>query len=132
MGKKTVVSIRYGSDTYYACNKVEELCKELEIHSSHISSIVIVVSELANNIIKYGEQGELIFEPIEEDGKKGVKIIAQDQGSGIDNWEDAKKIGYSTKNTLGLGLQGIFNLMDEVEYERRYKSGAKITAIKWI
>ena len=50
---------------------------------------------------------------------KGLQIVARDQGPGIVDLETAMRDGYSTKNSLGLGLPGARRLMDGFEGGRR-------------
>ena len=45
--------------------------------------IATVISELARNIFQYALRGEIIIRVIDKNNKKGLEIIAQDEGSGI-------------------------------------------------
>ncbi len=124
--------ILFTNDAYYVAAQTRELCDSIGFSKIQSSSICVVVSELANNIFKYARMGEIIVEQISGFGRKGIQIVAQDEGPGISNWEEALKDGYSSKNTLGLGLPGIVRLVDEFEYDRERKVGVKIQVRKWL
>ncbi|MFH0803354.1 MAG: anti-sigma regulatory factor [bacterium] len=93
--------------------------------------IATAVSELARNIFRYAKKGEVTMKIIEEKTKKGIEIVARDDGPGIKNIERAMTDHFSTGNSLGLGLPGVKRLMDEFEIESDCKKGTKITARKW-
>lgn len=72
-----------------------------------------IVSEIVYNIHKYAPQGtvELSVQ------NKVLSLKARDDGEGISNLNNAIKDGYSTKDTLGLGLATIFRLSDEINIQ---------------
>jgi serine/threonine-protein kinase RsbT len=87
--------------------------------------IATAVSELTRNIIKHAYRGEVIVN--KDDG--GIEIVCQDEGPGIPDIEQAMEKGYSTTNSLGIGLIGAKHLMDGFEIESTDK-GTKITTYK--
>lgn len=93
--------------------------------------LVTTVSELGTNILKYAVRGELVIQPIERAGKKGLLIRATDQGPGIANVEIAMKDHHSTGGTLGLGLPGVKRMMDEFEIRSEPSRGTTVTVKKW-
>ncbi len=93
--------------------------------------LVTTVSELGTNILKYAARGEIIIQPIERTGKKGLLIRAIDQGPGITDIELAMKDHHSTGGTLGLGLPGVKRMMDEFEIKSAPNQGTSITVKKW-
>ena len=94
--------------------------------------LVTTVSELGTNILKYAVRGELVIQPIERVGKKGLLIRATDQGPGIVDVDTAMQDHHSTGGTLGLGLPGVKRMMDEFEIRSEPKRGTTITVKKWI
>lgn len=72
-----------------------------------------ILSEIIYNIQKYGTKGS-----IEITTKDKILFVkAQDSGKGISNLNDAIKDGYSSSQTLGLGLGTIFRLSDEISIQ---------------
>ena len=94
--------------------------------------IATAISELARNIFIYALRGEIIIKIIEKNNKKGIEIIAQDEGSGIKDIGQAMKDNFSTSNGLGLGLPGVKRIMDEFVIDTKAGVGTKITVRKWI
>jgi serine/threonine-protein kinase RsbT len=87
--------------------------------------IATAVSELARNIIKHAYRGEVIVNRDEN----GIEIVFLDEGPGIPDIEQAMEKGYSTTNSLGIGLIGAKHLMDDFKIEGDDK-GTKITTYK--
>ena len=59
-------------------------------------------------------------------------MVARDDGPGIPDVGLAMQDGFSTANSLGLGLPGTRRLMDEFEIVSSPGLGTVITAIKWL
>ena len=95
------------------------------------TKIAVVISELGRNIVLYTQGGTINLIPY-TGAKKGIKIIAQDRGPGIENLDAALAGGYTTSKGLGLGLSGSKNIMDEFDVKSVAGVGTKITAVKWI
>lgn len=93
--------------------------------------IATAISEVARNIVSYAGQGELILSPIDAQGRRGIQVVARDEGPGIEDVELALRDGYSTGNSLGMGLPGARRLMDEFDVESARGKGTKITMKKW-
>ncbi len=93
--------------------------------------IATAISELARNIVKYANVGEISISPVEVGGKTGIQVIARDEGPGIRNIDLAMQDGYSTSGGLGLGLPGVRRLMDTFEIVSNDSSGTKVTTTKW-
>jgi len=55
------------------------------------SMIASAVSELARNIEKYARRGEIVLRRVSQSYATGIEIIAQDEGPGIANPEEAMK-----------------------------------------
>lgn len=93
--------------------------------------IATAISELARNIVTYAKRGEIRLVPIEMNGKRGLTVVAQDEGVGIADIRQALQDGYSTAGRLGLGLPGVKRLMDEMEIISEVGVGTTVTAKKW-
>jgi serine/threonine-protein kinase RsbT len=64
-------------------------------------------------------------------GRKGIVVVASDDGPGIPDIEQAMQDGFSTGRSLGLGLPGARRLMDEFEIVSEPGKGTTITMRKW-
>lgn len=94
--------------------------------------IATAVSELANNIIKYAGQGEILLDRIIAGSRVGMEVIARDSGPGIANVEKAMEDHYSSGNTLGLGLPGVKRMMDDFELASEPGIRTTVTIRKWL
>jgi serine/threonine-protein kinase RsbT len=94
--------------------------------------IATAISEVARNIIEYANRGEIILDGIESQGRWGIIVIARDNGPGIPNPELAMQDGYSTRQSLGMGLPGARRLMDELALNSVIGGGTTVTMKKWV
>jgi len=88
--------------------------------------IATVISELARNTFLYALRGEIRIKIIESNNKKGIEIVAQDEGFGIKDIGQAMKDNFSTSNGLGLGLPGVKRIMDEFVIETKADRSEKM------
>jgi serine/threonine-protein kinase RsbT len=108
-----------------------EMAKQVGFSLPDATKIAVVISELARNITLYTEGGTITL--IAHTGeKKGIKIIAQDRGPGIENVERVLVGGYTTSKGLGMGISGSKKIMDEFEIQTVMGGGTTIKAIKWL
>jgi serine/threonine-protein kinase RsbT len=67
----------------------------------------------------------------EADGRRGIRVIARDEGPGIADLERALQDGYTTGGGLGLGLPGARRLVDDFSIESAPGRGTTVTLVKW-
>lgn len=95
------------------------------------TKIAVVISELGRNIILYAKRGTITLIAY-VDKEKYFRIIAQDEGPGIEDVELVLEGGHSTSKGLGIGLSGSKRLMDEFEIQSVVGAGTMIKAAKWL
>lgn len=95
------------------------------------TKIVTAASELARNTIDYGGGGHVVFELLNETGKRGVRLTFEDQGPGIPNIELALTDGWTSGGGLGLGLSGARRLSNEFSIESTPGKGTRIVIARW-
>jgi serine/threonine-protein kinase RsbT len=108
------------------------VAKELGFGTVDQARITTAISELARNIYLYAGRGELRIERKFELGKKGLKVIAVDEGPGIADIRKVMEDGFSTSGGLGAGLPGVKRLMDEFDITSSVGKGTNIQAVKWL
>lgn len=109
-----------------------EMARELGFGTVDQARIATAISELARNILHFaGGRGAISVAPL-NDSKTGIEVVAEDQGPGIPDVEQALQDGYSTGKGLGAGLPGARRLMDEFEIESQVGVGTKIRCVKWL
>ena len=86
---------------------------------------------MARNILVYAVHGEVEVRLDEHNGRRGVIVVARDEGPGIANIDRALEDGFSTSGSLGLGLPGARRLMDDFQISSQQGRGTTITMRKW-
>ena len=108
------------------------LAGEIGFSGSDLTTIATAISEVARNIVAYAGKGEVVVSPVESGGRQGIAVVARDSGPGIPNVEEALLDGFSTGNSLGIGLPGARRLMDEFEIASDEGLGTTVSMKKWL
>jgi serine/threonine-protein kinase RsbT len=126
------ITIARDADIVVARQAGRELAALMGFKGSDLALIATAISEIARNILVYAQRGELDFSVAEEGSRRGIAVVARDQGPGIADIEQAMRDGFSTGGSLGLGLPGARRLMDEFEIESQVGVGTTIRMRKWV
>ena len=129
--EKRRVPIIHEADVSRALLEARLFAKSMAFSEVDIQMIATAVSELARNIIKYADRGEIIIDKIEKGYHVGIEIVARDKGPGILDIEQAVTDNYSSSGTLGLGLPGVKRMMDEFEIHSTEGQGTTVLIRKW-
>ena len=100
--------------------------------SQDCEEIQIVVSELASNLIRHASHGTIQLGELRSEDRAGIEIISQDEGPGIADIEQAMTDGYTTSNSLGLGLGTVNRLMDDMEVSSGPVAGVRVVCRRWV
>jgi serine/threonine-protein kinase RsbT len=126
------VRIRCSADIVTARQQGRACASLAGFSHSNLTVIATAISELARNIVEYAKEGEVTVRLISEASKKGVEVVAADQGPGIPDIPTVMRDGYSTGKGLGIGLPGAKRLMDEFEIASEIGKGTTVTMKKWV
>ena len=126
------ISIDHEMDIVSARQKARELAVAVGFSSTDQTLIALAISEIARNIISYARCGKVTLRRVEDGPRRGVLIVARDDGPGIPDIELAMRDGYSTGKSLGVGLPGAKRVMDDFELESRPGQGTTVTMKKWL
>jgi serine/threonine-protein kinase RsbT len=129
---ETCVPIEHETDIVTARQKGRELARMTGLSATEQTLIATAISEVARNIVVYAQHGEVVLAVLEQDGRRGVLVVARDEGPGIANPDLAMRDGYSTTHSLGMGLPGARRLMDEFELSSIVGKGTTVTMKKWV
>ncbi|MDQ3527983.1 MAG: anti-sigma regulatory factor [Actinomycetota bacterium] len=125
------VPIRTDADIVGARQTSRELASRLGFSGTDLTMLATAVSEVARNIVRFADYGEIVIELL-EDPRRGVQVVARDTGPGIPDVEQALTDGYSSYQGLGLGLPGARRLMDDFAVVSEPGRGTTVTMIKWL
>jgi RNA polymerase sigma factor (sigma-70 family) len=125
------VSVSEDADVVAARQTGRRVATHLGFSATDSTLIATAISEIARNIVKFAERGEIVIRQVSAGGGEGIRIVARDVGPGIPDLEHAMRDGYSTYQGLGLGLPGAKRLMDEFDVRTEVGKGTTVTMTKW-
>lgn len=129
---ETCVAIERDTDIVTARQKGRELAAATGFSTTDQTLVATAISEMARNIVTHAERGEIVLVALDDSGRRGIMVVARDEGPGIADAELAMKDGYSTANSLGVGLPGARRLMDEFHLASTLGKGTTVTMKKWV
>ena len=125
------VAIRTDADVVTARQAARAMGAELGFGSTDLTLLATAISEVARNVTTYAGEGEVRLRTVDVNGRRGIEVVAADEGPGIEDVERAMQDGYTTGNGLGLGLPGTRRLVDDFELETAPGAGTRIRLVKW-
>jgi anti-sigma regulatory factor (Ser/Thr protein kinase) len=72
-----------------------------------VGRVAIVATELATNLLKHAQQGEILVSAFDDGEGAGIECLALDRGPGIPDVAASMRDGHSTAGSLGAGLGAI-------------------------
>jgi len=128
---ETRIAIESDSDVVTARQRARELAAGLELTSTDQTLLATAISEVARNITTYAVRGEVTVEMVENGDRRGIRVVARDEGPGIEDLERALQDGYTTGGGLGIGLPGARRLVDEFDIDTTPGARTRVSVIKW-
>lgn len=119
-------------DIVTARQEGRRLASSLGFSPSDLTVIATAISEVARNIINYAGEGEIILTLVHNGTRRGITVVARDDGPGIPDVSQAMQDGYSTGDRLGLGLPGARRLMDDFEITSAVGAGTTVVMRRWV
>lgn len=129
--KTDEMPIQSPSDIVMARQAVRSAAVAIGLSLVDQTKIVTAASELARNTLDYGGGGAVKILVLEENPRKGLRLIFEDHGPGIPDVQQALKDGYTTGGGLGLGLGGAKRLVNDFEIESAPGQGTRIAITRW-
>lgn len=128
---KDSMSLNREQDVIPFRNRVKENAVKIRMGLVNQTKLITAASELARNMLKYANGGNVLIETIARGRETGIRLTFKDEGPGIKDIGLALKDGYSTGKSLGLGLPGAKRLVNEFDIKSEVGKGTKVTIIKW-
>src|SRR5205823_2688246 len=97
------VAIDRDVDIVSARQKGRELASHCGLPSTDLAVVATAISELARNIVRYAVRGEIILRLVDDHGKRGIEVVAADDGPGIPDVALATQDGALVAVVDGLG-----------------------------
>lgn len=132
MQHEVSVPIERELDIVTARQAGRELAAALGFSTTDQTLLATAISEVARNIVSYAGRGNVLVGSVDESGRRGIVVIASDHGPGIADVAQAMRDGYSTGNSLGVGLPGARRLVDDFHLASAPGQGTTVTLKKWL
>jgi serine/threonine-protein kinase RsbT len=126
------IAIESDNDVVTARQRARELAAKVDLTSTDQTLLATAISEVARNITTYATRGEVLLSIVRDNGgREGIRVVARDDGPGIEDIDLAMQDGYTSGGGLGLGLPGARRLVDEFDIETAPSAGTTVTLVKW-
>ena len=129
--RSETIELRTNEDIVRARKLVKEWMIEMKFSLVEQTKFVTAASELARNTVEHGGGGSASMEILDDLIKRGIRLIFEDQGPGIENLELAMKDGFSTRGSHGLGLGGSKRLVNEFDINSTPGQGTRVSVVRW-
>jgi serine/threonine-protein kinase RsbT len=123
--------LRSEHDIVSARQLVRKLTQELSFSLVDQTKMVTAASELARNAYTYGQGGTLHWTIVQNEMRRGLKLLFADEGPGIPNMDLAMTDGWTSGKGLGMGLTGAKRLVNEFEIDTKVGGGTRVTIVRW-
>lgn len=118
-------------DVLRARREGQELAAQLGMNAIEVIKVATAISEIACNAVVHAQAARIVLR-LRQDGKKrGLTVVVEDQGPGIQDLAAAMRDGFSTVRSLGIGLPAAKRSMDEFDIVSEVGKGTTITMTKW-
>lgn len=131
MAMPKTITIQSDLDIVAARMAARDMAKAMGFGAIDQARIATAISELARNIYLYAGEGTVTVSEVQQGIRKGIEVVCEDQGPGIDDIDLVMQDGYTTSKGMGMGLPGARRLMDDFEVISISGEGTKITCRKW-
>ena len=129
--ERSEMKIDTEDDIILVRRKVRDVAQNCRFDVFGASAVTTAASELARNIWTHAGRGLARIEKVTDDQRLGVRAVFEDEGPGIVDIERALRGGFSTANSMGLGLSGSKRLVDEFSIQSAPGRGTTVTFLKW-
>ncbi|MBD2182302.1 SpoIIE family protein phosphatase [Planktothrix sp. FACHB-1355] len=110
MSDPVALSILESSQAGDARRIAMSLASRLGFDETERGKVGIVVTEIANNLVRHAREGQLLLRSLTKNNIVGIEILALDKGPGMIDVGQCLRDGYSTAGTPGNGLGAIIRL----------------------
>jgi signal transduction histidine kinase len=109
-----------------------KICEAIGIKQTDQVKVITAVSEITRNIYEYADKGYITFSLFTDGLQKYLKIVAKDEGPGIEDVDRILNGKFKSKTGMGIGLKGSKSLMDSFVIDSEPGAGVTITMSKII
>jgi len=125
------LAIRVPGDAQVAAVETRRVAADIGMPGRSQWEAGIAAAELASNVLKYGHEGVLTLRVTRADASELV-IEVSDRGLGLslETAQSPREQPFASRNGLGVGLESVRRLMDDLEIQSFPKRGTRLIARK--
>jgi serine/threonine-protein kinase RsbT len=124
--------IQHEDHIYLVGTKVRTLSLSCGLDNVAIAAVSTATFELARNALVHAGRGVATVEKVTDGERLGIRVTISDRGPGIADLDRVMRGGFSTTNSLGLGVSGSRRLIeDEFIIDSALGCGTTVTFAKW-
>jgi len=127
-----IISIRSDLDIIAARMAARDASRKIGFSNIDQARIATATSELTRNILAYAQDGTVTISEVQSSNRRGIEIIFEDNGPGIENLNGFMHHDTSPTQVNGFGLAGSRRLMDHLEINTTTGVGTRIICHKWV
>jgi anti-sigma regulatory factor (Ser/Thr protein kinase) len=109
-GNQVRIAVSGESDIGECRRTAKRLAEGLDLGEVSAGRAAIVATELATNVVRHAQSGEILVQTIADGPHAAVEILALDRGPGMKDVDACMRDGFSTGGTAGHGLGAVSRL----------------------
>jgi anti-sigma regulatory factor (Ser/Thr protein kinase) len=126
LASQGLITVSDTSSVGEARRRVRQFCDEVSLNESDGEKAAIIVVELATNLVRYGQGGEILLQSGANGGKRWVDITSVDRGPGMRDSARCLQDGHSTGGGCGTGLGAVRRLSTEFDLYSEAPAGTVV------
>lgn len=130
-GREGAMPLRGEPDIVLSRQVVRKLTQALKFSLVDQTKLITAASELSRNTVVYGGGGEMRWETVTQGPRQGLRLVFEDQGPGIPDVQLALTDGWTSGNSMGVGLPGSKRLVHEFDIRSEVGVGTCVTITRW-
>ncbi len=123
--------VRDPSHVAAARRGVLRLAENIGFDETRAAQAALVATELATNILKHANQGDVLVTECRHGQHRGLEILAVDRGAGLADVSVAMRDGHSTSGSLGHGLGAVQRASSHFEVFSQASRGLAALSRLW-
>ncbi len=124
LASEGVIRVSDTSSVGEARRRVRQFSDEVSLNASDSEKAAIIVVELATNLVRYAQEGEILLQSGANGQKRWVDILSVDRGPGMRDSARCLQDGHSTGGGSGTGLGAVRRLSAEFDLYSEVPSGS--------
>ncbi len=118
-------------DVLIAASVGAKMAQNAGLAAIDCARVETAISELARNLLTHANGGALTLDVVYRANRTGIQVTARDNGPGIQNVGQALQDGFTTRDSLGIGLGVAKRMMDDFSIRSHPGWGTFVIAVKW-